>query len=106
MTENLPCLVGEHDFSSFVSKKSGKTNFVRTITIAKINKLSDFEYELEISANGFLYNMVRIIMGTLVDIGARRGGVGKMAEILEAKNRAKAGKTAPPYALYLKSVSY
>ena len=106
MIKNLPCLVGEHDFSSFVSKKSGKTNFVIKVTSAKINKISDFEYELEISANGFLYNMVRIIMGTLVDIGAGRGGVSKMQEILEAKNRARAGKTAPPYALYLKSVVY
>jgi len=106
MSDSVESFVGEHDFSSFVSKKSGKTNFVRRVTSAKINKLSDFEFELEISANGFLYNMVRIIMGTLVDIGMHRTGIGSVEEIIAAKKRSFAGRTAPAYGLYLKDVVY
>ena len=106
MIDALPAVIGEHDFSSFVSKKSGKTNFVRNVKSAKINKISDFEYELEISANGFLYNMVRIIMGTLVDLGMHRAGIKPMPEIIKSKCRANAGKTAPAYGLYLKNVEY
>ena len=63
-------------------------------------------YEFEISGNGFLYNMVRIIMGTLIDMGAGRKNPNTMSDIIHAKNRTKAGKTVPPYGLYMKSVKY
>ena len=106
MKDALKYLIGEHDFRSFCAKKSGKTNFIRTITKAKINELSPYEFELEISGNGFLYNMVRIIMGTLIMVGYKKWAPEKIKEIIEAKNRAEAGKTMPPYALYLKEVKY
>ena len=106
MKEALKYLVGEKDFRSFCAKKSGKTNFVRTITNAKINQLSPYEFELEISGNGFLYNMVRIIMGTLIMVGYKKWAPERVKEIIEAKDRGVAGKTMPAHALYLKEVKY
>ena len=64
------------------------------------------DIELHVSGDGFLYNMVRIITGTLVDIGTGRIPLHDMKKILEAKNRSKAGHTAPPYGLYLAEVYY
>ncbi len=98
--------VGTHDFSSFVSKKSGKTNFVRTIYSCEIVKTTENEYMLKITGNGFLYNMVRIIMGTLLFVGEGKFEEDCINKILEAKSRKMAGKTAPPYALYLLDVEY
>lgn len=106
MREALPYLIGTYDFTSFVARKSGKTDFVRTIYSAEINSLGDGLYELEISGNGFLYNMVRIIMGTLIDMGAGRKKPSAMQDIILGKNRSLAGKTVPPYGLYMKSVKY
>lgn len=96
--------IGTHDFSSFVARKSGKTNFVRTIFDAQINKTGENDYELRVTGNGFLYNMIRIMMGTLIDIGMKRKT--DIKQIIQAKDRTKAGKTMPPYALYLKEVKY
>lgn len=96
-------LIGEHDFSSFKTEGSSAKNFVRTIYDIKIYERGDI-IEIEISGNGFLYNMVRIIVGTLVEIGKEKNY--DISEILAAKNREKAGPTAPPYGLYLKSLSY
>ena len=106
MQEACKYLVGKHDFTSFVARKSGKDDFVRTIYSAKINDLSDGLYELEISGNGFLYNMVRIIMGTLIDIGSGRKAPEDMKNIIAGKKRALAGKTVEPHGLYMKSVQY
>lgn len=99
-------LLGTHDFTSFVARKSGKTDFVRTIYSAEIVSLGDNLYSLEISGNGFLYNMVRIIMGTLIDIGCGRKHPEDMKAIIEGKNRALAGKTVTPEGLYMARVEY
>lgn len=99
-------LVGEHNFQSFVARKSGKTNFVRTIYSADIIKTGDNEYMFVISGNGFLYNMVRIIMGTLQAIGYGRRTFEDMKSIIDGKNRALAGKTLAPFGLYLLNVGY
>ncbi|MBQ7578999.1 MAG: tRNA pseudouridine(38-40) synthase TruA [Clostridia bacterium] len=106
MQKALKYIIGEKDFRSFCAKKSGKTNFVRKIISAKINVVSDFEYELEITGNGFLYNMVRIIMGTLLMVGYSKWKIDDIKAIIDAKDRTKAGKTMPAYALYLKEVKY
>lgn len=106
MEKALPALIGKHNFKCFVARKSGKTNFERIIYSAKINRLSDFEFEFEITGNGFLYNMVRIIMGTLIDIGMKRKPYNCIENIIKSEDRASAGKTMPSYALYLKSVEY
>ena len=98
--------IGEHDFTSFVARKSGKTNFVREIYSSEIIKVSEKEFEYRISGNGFLYNMVRIIMGTLIDVGYGHIKPTDVKKVIEGKNRAFAGKTMPAYALYLLSVDY
>ncbi len=106
MKEACKYIVGEHDFKSFVARKSGKEDFVRTVYSAKINEMTDGLYEFCISGNGFLYNMVRIIVGTLIDIGSGRKKPEDMKRIIDGKNRSLAGKTVAPYGLYMKSVKY
>lgn len=106
MKQACPYLLGEHDFKSFVARKSGKEDFVRTIYSAKITKTESDLYEFEISANGFLYNMVRIIFGTLIEVGSGRLKPEEVKNVIEAKNRSKAGKTYSPDGLYLKNVRY
>lgn len=106
MNQACQYLIGEHDFQSFVARKSGKTNFVRTIFDAKIERLSENEYQFKITGNGFLYNMVRIIMGTLINVGLSKIQVSDMEKIIQAKDRTKAGKTVKSGGLYLLEVVY
>lgn len=95
--------VGEHDFSSFKSEGSSAKNFVREIFYIRIEHHQDI-ITMEFCGNGFLYNMVRIISGTLIDIG--KGKDYDIDSILKAKDRRLAGPTAPAHALYLKEVKY
>jgi len=106
MQEACEFLIGEHDFTSFVARKSGKTNFVRTIYSAEIKHIQNREYEFIITGNGFLYNMVRIIVGTLVNVGYGRCEPNAVKAIIDSKDRQKAGKTMPAYALYMVNVEY
>lgn len=106
MKEACKFLLGEHNFKSFVARKSGKTDFVRTIYSADIVKLDDGMFALEITGNGFLYNMVRIIFGTLIQVGYKKIEPSKVKDIIDAKDRTKAGKTMPAFALVLKNVEY
>lgn len=105
MQEACKYLIGTYDFTSFVARKSGKTDFVRTIYSADIKEVRDL-YEFHISGNGFLYNMVRIIMGTLIDVGAGRKKPQEIKDIILSKNRAKAGKTVLAHGLYMANVEY
>ena len=106
MREACKYLIGTHDFSSFVARKSGKTDFVRTIYDAKITDMGAGLFEFEISGNGFLYNMVRIIVGTLNDIGSGRKSPQDKQKVNEGKYRSLAGKTVLAHGLYMKSVDY
>ena len=106
MEQACKFFVGTFDFKSFVSRKSGKTDFVRTIYDAKITHLFDGVYAFEITGNGFLYNMVRIIFGTLVQVGYKKIRPEDIPKIIESENRAVAGRTMPAYPLVLKNVVY
>lgn len=106
MRAALKYLLGTHDFTSFVARKSGKTNMVRTIYNVEIVDIGENQYKLVITGNGFLYNMVRIIMGTLISIGLGQRDVEYMGKVIAAKDRKLAGNTVAPYALYLKEVKY
>lgn len=99
-------LIGKHDFTSFVARKSGKTDFVRTIFDAKIKPVSADLYALEITGDGFLYNMVRIIFGTLIGVAYGKIEPQEIENIIDAKSRSKAGKTMPAEPLLLKNVEY
>ena len=105
MQEAANYLVGEHDFSSFKSSGTSSKSSVRTIYEAKILKEQE-RVVIMLTGNGFLYNMVRIISGTLVEIGNGEKNPEEMKKILEAKDRNLAGKTLPAQGLFLMSVSY
>ena len=98
-------LVGEHDFSSFKSSGTSSKTSVRTIYKAKIIE-DGKRISIELTGNGFLYNMVRIIAGTLVEIGLGDMSPEEMKAIIEAKDRKRAGKTLPAHGLLLMEVKY
>ncbi len=100
-------LVGKHDFASFQSTGSPRDCTVRTITAVEIGRGGADDPArvwIDISGDGFLYNMVRNIVGTLVDVGAGRRPVEWMSEVLAACDRRAAGQTAPAQGLMLMEV--
>lgn len=105
MREAAEYLVGEHDFKSFCGTGAQVKTTVRTIKEIQIEKNGD-RITIRITGEGFLYNMVRIIAGTLMDIGGGLYPPEKMKEILEAKDRKKAGPTAPARGLTLMEIQY
>lgn len=105
MQEAANYLVGEHDFSSFKSSGTSSKSSVRTIYQAQVVKEQE-RVVIMLTGNGFLYNMVRIIAGTLVEIGLGHIEPKEMKIILEAKNRQKAGKTLAAQGLFLMNVEY
>ena len=98
-------LVGEHDFVSFCNVRTDVENTVRTITALDILNDGD-EITIRITGNGFLYNMVRIIAGTLIRVGRGFYEPEKVKEILDAKDRKAAGVTAPAHGLMLMEIKY
>lgn len=105
MREAAVYLRGEHDFKSFCSIHTDVKSTVRTIYDLIIEKDGDV-ITLRISGNGFLYNMVRIIAGTLINVGRGAWPPEKIKEILEAADRGKAAATAPAKGLVLKHIRY
>lgn len=98
-------LVGRQDFASFMAAGSKITDTVRTVSECRVCRCGDL-ITLTIAADGFLYNMVRIIAGTLLLAGAGKLDRAGMRRIIDAKDRAAAGATAPPEGLYLNRVTY
>ena len=96
---------GEHDFKAFKASGTSSKSSVRIIYKTEIRK-NEEKIIIELTGNGFLYNMVRIISGTLVDVGLGKIKPEEIKEIIDSKDRTKAGKTLPPYALYLVNVEY
>lgn len=103
-------LVGTHDFKAFCGNKHMKKTTVRTIYSIEVKDIYDEnglkEICLEYTGDGFLQNMIRIITGTLIEIGNGRKAVSDIQSILEAKDRGNAGFTAPPQGLSLLKVEY
>ena len=97
--------IGEHDFKGFKSSGTSSKSSVRTIYDAKVYKENN-KVIIELTGNGFLYNMVRIISGTLIEVGKGRFTPHQVKEILEAKDRTKAGPTAPAKGLMLYEYSF
>ena len=98
-------LCGTYDFKSFSTGKTGKKSTVRTIWNIDI-KVEGTEVSLEFFGNGFLYNMVRILAGTLIEVGQGKRKPEDMHRILEARDRQMAGFTAPARGLFLTTVFY
>lgn len=105
MRRAAAALQGRHDFSSFRGSGCTAKSAVRTIKSVIIRKNGDF-MELWLEADAFLQYMVRNITGTLVEVGLGRFSPADVKRILESKDRAAAGKTAPPQGLYLVRVNY
>ena len=101
----VPVLVGEHDFTSFCAVGAETPTRVRTVLEAEITAAGPL-VSLRIAANGFLHSMVRIIAGTLAEIGQGRRDPETMADILAARDRRAAAETAPPRGLFLTNVAY
>ncbi len=105
MREGAAYLAGEHDFASFCNIRTNAENTVRRIDGIEIEK-EDQDITIRVTGNGFLYNMVRIIAGTLIRVGRGFYDPGKVKEILEAGARTEAGVTAPPEGLVLVKIDY
>lgn len=106
MREASSYIIGTHDFKCF--ETAGGTP--RETTVRTVSALEIFEEEesiiIEVTGDGFLYNMVRIIVGTLVEAGDGRREVSSVCEAIDSKDRSKAGFTAPPQGLYLKEIYF
>lgn len=98
-------LVGEHDFASFCADCTNVSTTIRTIYSFEIENCGD-SVTMLVKGNGFLYNMIRIIAGTLIDVSEKRFSPDDIPEILRAKDRLKAGRTAMAHGLYLNRVFY
>ena len=98
-------IIGKHDFLAFMSEGSDAVDTVRDVKKLSIARNGDV-IEVKISADGFLYNMVRIIVGTLSEVAFGRFTPEDVKKIIESKNRSNAGPTAPPEGLYLNKVNY
>lgn len=98
-------LIGKHDFAAFQAQGSPVATTVRCVTYCAVRREGD-EVRVTVCADGFLYNMVRIIVGTLLDVGIGRTEPEEIPAILQTRDRTRAGMTAPPEGLYLHRVFY
>lgn len=105
MREAARAIVGTHDFSCFCAANTSVVDKVRTVHALELTWHGD-ELHMTISGNGFLYNMVRIIAGTLWEVGTGRREAGSVAAVIASLDRSQAGKTAPAHGLYLEQVFY
>ena len=105
MQKSLNYLLGEHDFSSFKSSGTLNPSKICTIYETKVSRVGDRVF-IDIVGNRFLYNMVRTIVGTLLEIEGHNLAPEHMKDVLEAKDRRKAGMTVSPYGLTLVKVMY
>ena len=105
MKEGADLMVGQHDFKGFSSVKKTNKSTVRTVSQIDID-VKEREIDLIFEGNGFLYNMVRIMAGTLVEIGTGDRESETVKEVFRTKNREKAGMTLPPQGLFLDEVFY
>ncbi len=106
MKEAAKYFEGEHEFKAFKASGTSSKSSVRTIYKAEVIQMPNNRIYIELTGNGFLYNMVRIIAGTLVDVGMGKTKSEDIKNIINSKDRNLAGKTLPPNGLFLVSVEY
>jgi len=105
MQKAIKYFEGEHDFKGFRASGTSSKSSVRTIYKAEVIQGND-RILIELTGNGFMYNMVRIIAGTIVDVGLGKIMPKEIPNIIASKDREKAGKTLPAQGLYLVEVYY
>ena len=104
--EAAQAYLGRHDFTSFcTADRRDRGDFTRTVTKSQVRREGDMVL-FTVAADGFLYNMVRIMAGTLLRVAQKKFVPEDIPRILEAKDRGMAGPTAPPWGLYLNRVEY
>ncbi len=110
MQQAAAAMVGEHDFAAFAQINHGRTTTVRTIfgcTVERAESATDgARFVIRVSGNGFLYNMVRIIAGTLMEVGRGKFAPEDVSEIIASCDRTRAGPTLPPQGLRLEWIRY
>ncbi len=106
MKEAAKYFEGEHDFKAFRASGTSSKSSVRTIYKLEILEKENNRIYIEVTGNGFLYNMVRIISGTLVEVGLGKIKQEEIREIIDSKDRSRAGKTLPAHGLFLLNVEY
>ncbi|MTT32735.1 tRNA pseudouridine(38-40) synthase TruA [Terrilactibacillus sp. BCM23-1] len=106
MEEAAKAFLGEHDFTSFCAANTPVVNKVRTIHKLSIIEDSNHEWVIQVIGSGFLYQMVRIIVGTLLDVGKGKLAPKDVADIIEKKDRSYASQTAPAQGLTMWKVTY
>jgi tRNA pseudouridine38-40 synthase len=99
-------LMGEHDFASFTRIAHGRESTVRTIYDCRVTEIGKRGCQIDVAGNGFLYNMIRIIAGTLLEIGRGKIDPEEIGKILKARDRNAAGPTLPPNGLCLMWIKY
>lgn len=99
-------LTGTHDFAAFAHAQHGRESTVRTIHACEVTALPDDRLAIDVSGDGFLYNMVRIVAGTLVEVGRGRIDPQAVPGILASCERSNAGPTLPPQGLRLRWIQY
>ena len=105
LNQECKAFIGTYDFKGFCSAKSDVEDTVRTVKNFSVYRNGDMVY-FKVEADGFLYNMVRIMVGTLLFINEGKIKRGALSGIIDSKRRDKAGKTAPPWGLYLNKINY
>lgn len=106
MQQAVKYFEGEHDFKAFKASGTSSKSSVRTIYLAEVKKADENRIYIELTGNGFLYNMVRIIAGTLVDVGLGKTKPEEISKIINKGDRKLSGKTLPPSGLFLMKVEY
>lgn len=103
--KGMEYLCGTHDFQAFTSKKNGKKSTVRTVYEIRLERIGD-EWQFTFRGDGFLYHMVRIMTGTLLEIGSGSRTAESIPDVLESRDRSRAGFLAPAQGLALMKVDY
>lgn len=105
LNKEAKSFIGTYDFCGFCSAKSDVEDTVRTVKAFEVWRTGDVVY-FKVEADGFLYNMVRIMVGTLLFSAQGKIPCGGIVDVIKSKDRKKAGKTAPPQGLYLNKINY
>lgn len=105
LNKEAKSFIGTYDFCGFCSAKSDVEDTVRTVKAFEVWRTGDMVY-FKVEADGFLYNMVRIMVGTLLFSAQGKIPSGGIVDVIKSKDRKKAGKTAPPQGLYLNKINY
>ena len=106
MQEASALLVGEHDFAAFTKLNHGRESTIRRIDACTVQEIARWRIAIDVSGSGFLWNMVRIIAGTLVDVGRGKTAASSIPQVIASKDRQQTGMTMPPEGLSLEWVKY